>query len=83
MSENPYGVEVGQVWRSRDWRDVYPIKRVVEVDSMKATMIPVRRDDGTSIQGDAAWKKRTRIRLDRFTPNSRGYELLDLSLIHI
>lgn len=70
MSENrnPFDVQVGQIWRSADPRDNGRSVEVLEVDleSGKAQVCsPYGRGP------------KTRIRLDRFRPNSSGYKLVE------
>lgn len=73
MSENnPYGVKVGQVWRSMDYREPYSFKKVVSVDDdLKASML------ACSPNGSRTYSQKSRILLRRFKPTSTGYELIN------
>lgn len=62
-NQNPYGVEVGQVWASTDKRDN---RRTVEVLAIEGAQAVVKSPTGHG--------SKSRIRLDRFRPGSTGYE---------
>lgn len=55
-------VRVGQVWEDCDWRSAGRLIEVLHVDQTHAVCTTGAR--------------RSRIRLDRFRPNSTGYQLV-------
>lgn len=64
-NHNPYDVQVGQVWIDNDSRGYGRRMEILEIDETHAvTKSPSGRG------------RTTRIRLDRFRPNSTGYRLL-------
>jgi hypothetical protein len=67
---NPYGVAVGQVWRSNDKRDNGRSLKVIDVDLTRG-----------KAQTQSPWSlgSKTWIRLDRFRPTSTGYQLIQNS----
>lgn len=62
MSNNPYGVKVGQTWQDNDKRGPRRTGIVVLIEETHA-----RVDWGPSI---------TRVKLTRFKPTSTGYRLI-------
>ncbi|KXO99066.1 hypothetical protein AXK58_24235 [Tsukamurella tyrosinosolvens] len=62
-SNNPHGVEKGQVWADNDKRMAGRELRVLEVGDTHATVTEINDTSGRT----------TQIRLDRFKPTSTGY----------
>lgn len=58
-------VRVGQVWEDNDWRSKGRQVLVLAVDETHAT-----------VKSPSGHGRQTRIRLDRFRPNSTGYVLV-------
>src|SRR5688572_8484729 len=58
-------VRVGQLWADRDKRSLGRLLRVVAIEEDKAV-----------VQSPSGRGRKTRIRLDRFRPNSTGYLLM-------
>lgn len=69
---NPYGVKVGQIWLDWDvrFRSSPCYKKVIKVTETHAYCESYRAGQSTPI-------RKTRIRLNRFKPNSTGYKLYE------
>lgn len=76
IASNPHGVTVGQVWRDRDYRNNPPFRdparhvKVLKIEGLYARCQPCT-PEGQVHQGNSFT-----IRLDRFRPNSTGFELV-------